>query len=41
MELDAEGLAIFEQQRDAAGVLAYGDLTDPFFRYARRADAPW
>ncbi|MEO6185749.1 MAG: CpcT/CpeT family chromophore lyase [Steroidobacteraceae bacterium] len=41
MELNADGLAVFEQQRDAAGVLAYGDLTDPFFRYARRADAPW
>jgi hypothetical protein len=41
MELNAEGLAIFEQQRDAAGVLAFGDLADPYFRYARRADAPW
>jgi hypothetical protein len=41
MELTAEGLAVFEQQRDAAGVLAFGDLTDPYFRYARRADAPW
>ena len=41
MELNADGLAVFEQQRDAAGVLAFGDLTDPFFRYARRADAPW
>jgi hypothetical protein len=40
MELDAEGLAIFEQQRDAAGVLVGGDLRDPFFRYSRRADAP-
>jgi hypothetical protein len=40
MELDAEGLAIFEQQRDAAGVLVGGDLRDPFFRFSRRADAP-
>ena len=41
MELNAEGLAVSEQQRDAAGVLVYGNLTDPYFRYARRADAPW
>lgn len=41
MELDAEGLAIFEQQRDAAGVLVAGDLRDPWFRFFRRADAPW
>jgi hypothetical protein len=40
MELDAEGLAIFEQQRDAAGVLVAGDLRDPYFRFSRRADAP-
>ncbi len=41
MELDADGLAVFEQQRDAAGELVSGDLADPFFRFARRADAPW
>jgi hypothetical protein len=41
MELDAESLAVFEQQRDAAGVLVAGDLRDPYFRYSRRADAPW
>jgi hypothetical protein len=41
MELDAETLAIFEQQRDAAGVLVNGDIRDPFFRFSRRADAPW
>jgi CpeT/CpcT family (DUF1001) len=41
MELDADGLAIFEQQRDAAGVLVAGDLRDPWFRFSRRADAPW
>jgi hypothetical protein len=40
MELDAEGLAIFEQQRDAAGMLVAGDLRDPYFRFSRRADAP-
>ncbi len=41
MELDADGLAVFEQQRDAAGALVTGDLADPFFRFVRRADAPW
>jgi hypothetical protein len=41
MELDAEGFAIFEQQRDAAGALVSGDLRDPYFRFSRRADAPW
>jgi hypothetical protein len=41
MELDADGLAIFEQQRDAAGALVSGDMPDPFFRFSRRADAPW
>jgi hypothetical protein len=41
MELDADGLAVFEQQRDATGVLVSGDMADPFFRFTRRADAPW
>jgi hypothetical protein len=39
--LDAETLAVFEQQRDAAGALVFGDQSDPWYRYARRADAPW
>jgi hypothetical protein len=39
--LNADGIAIFEQQRDAAGKLVYGDEPDPWYRYARRADAPW
>jgi hypothetical protein len=39
--LDADGLAVFEQHRDAAGNLVYGDMPDPWYRYARRADAPW
>jgi hypothetical protein len=41
MTLDADGLAVFEQQRDAAGALVAGDLGDPWFRFSRRADAPW
>lgn len=39
--LDADGIAVFEQHRDAAGKLVYGDEPDPWYRYARRADAPW
>jgi hypothetical protein len=39
--LNADGIAIFEQQRDAAGKLVYGDEPDPWYRYARRADTPW
>lgn len=41
MELDSERLAMSEKQRDANGVLVSADLPDPFFRFARRADAPW
>lgn len=41
MQLTADGLNVFEQQRDAAGQLAGGDLPDPWTRYARRGDAPW
>jgi hypothetical protein len=40
MQLDADQLAVSEQQRDAAGVLVSEDLADPFFRFARRPDAP-
>lgn len=41
MELDADGLAIFEQRRDAAGALVGGPEGDGWYRFARRADAPW
>lgn len=40
-ELDADGLAVFEQQRDAAGALVNSAGSDPWYRYARRADANW
>lgn len=40
MELDADGVALFERQRDAAGVPVRDDA-DPWYRFARRADAPW
>lgn len=41
MELNGDGMAVFEQQRDALGALVAGDMKDPWFRFARRADAPW
>jgi len=41
MQLGPEKLAIFEQHRDANGVLVFGAAADPWFRYIRRADAPW
>jgi hypothetical protein len=40
-ELDADGLAVFEQQRDAAGTLVRGAGSDAWYRFARRADTPW
>jgi hypothetical protein len=39
--LNGDGIALFEQQRDAAGALVYGTEPDPWYRFARRADAPW
>jgi hypothetical protein len=41
MQLSADSLNVFEQQRDAAGALVSGDLPDAWFRFARRGDAPW
>jgi hypothetical protein len=41
IELDADGLTIFERQRDAMGVLVRAEPEDPWYRFARRADAPW
>jgi len=41
MQLGTEVLAIFEQHKDAAGTLVFGAAADPWFRYVRRADAPW
>jgi hypothetical protein len=39
-ELDADGLALFEQQRDAVGVLVRGG-DQAWYRFTRRADTPW
>lgn len=41
LELDADGLAVLERQRDATGALARAEAADPWYRFARRADAPW
>lgn len=41
MELDRNGISIFDLHRDAAGVVVYGDAADPWYRFIRRADAPW
>jgi hypothetical protein len=41
MRLTADGLEVFEQQRDAAGELVDGAKSDPWIRLARRGDAPW
>jgi hypothetical protein len=41
LELDADGIALFELQRDAAGVPMQAGGSDPWYRYARRADTPW
>jgi hypothetical protein len=40
-ELDGDGLAILDRHRDAAGRVVYGGEADPFYRFNRRADAPW
>ncbi len=41
LELDAETFAVMDRQRDAAGTLMTGVEADPYYRYSRRADAPW
>lgn len=41
IELDRDGLALLDRHRDAAGTVVYGDGTDPWYRFVRRADAPW
>jgi hypothetical protein len=40
-ELDADGLAVYERQRDAAGTVVRGGGDDAWYRFSRRADAPW
>jgi len=38
MELDADGLSIFDQRRDAAGAVVSGNESDPWYRFSRRAE---
>ena len=40
-ELDRDGLAILDIQRDVNGVVVQGSEADPWYRFIRRADAPW
>ncbi len=39
--LTADGIALFEQRRDAAGNLVQGGEPDPWYRFARRAETLW
>ena len=41
LELDADGLALQEVRRDAAGAAVQGGSPDSWYRFVRRADAPW
>ncbi len=41
LELDPDRLDVLEIQRDALGVVVRGGGEDPWYRFARRADAPW
>lgn len=41
MEVDADGIALFEQRRDALGAIIPSAEADPNYRFSRRADAPW
>jgi hypothetical protein len=41
MELDREGIAVLDIRRDASGTVLEGGQSDPWYRFVRRADAPW
>lgn len=41
MKLDDDGLAVLDIRRDAAGTVVEGGESDPWYRFIRRADAPW
>jgi hypothetical protein len=41
IELDGEGIAVLDIQRDANGTVIQGGEADPWYRFVRRADAPW
>ena len=41
VKLDDDGLAVLDVRRDAAGTVMEGGEADPWYRFVRRADAPW
>jgi hypothetical protein len=41
IELGRDGLALLDIRRDANGAIVQGGETDPWYRFVRRADAPW
>jgi hypothetical protein len=41
MEVDADGVGLFEVRRDALGAVVQGAEADPHYRFSRRADTPW
>lgn len=41
MKLDDDGLAVLDIRRDAGGTVMEGGEADPWYRFVRRADAPW
>jgi CpeT/CpcT family (DUF1001) len=41
MQLGQEGLDLFDRYTDSAGTVVFGGDTDPYYRFSRRADAPW
>ena len=41
LKLDRDGIELLDVQRDANGVVMQGGEADPWYRYVRRADAPW
>jgi hypothetical protein len=41
MELDREGIALLDVRRDGNGAPVEGAQSDPWYRFVRRADAPW
>jgi hypothetical protein len=41
MEVDSDGVGLFEVRRDALGAVIPGAEVDPHYRFSRRADTPW
>lgn len=41
MEVHEDGVAVLDIRRDANGTVVEGGGADPWYRFVRRADAPW